>query len=204
MSAIITTSQLVSALNEWGQDFTAAKVVQQNMSDLTPTADVFANLPIAKDVQITIGAKLKEAVVSSGREYDYPDVWRGMIETTWNQRDLQTFLLSWNTLTDANAGQPPYLILLLGLSRVDVTGAASTKRDYLLAGPCLLEPESQWKYLGNEIKAKFKVQPCATTYAGLSSADATALAALKVPPATTLSSGNFAMGAYGYMVSGNY
>ena len=191
MPAIVNTKFLLSALNQFGTDCIAAKVVQQNGADVSPTADTFNELPFLKDIQVDDGAAAKDAQGASGNIRHYDDAYKPKIVLTFFDRSTNLMNLAMKTLGTSH----PYIRLFVQLSATDVDGTGT--RQFMNVGPCYVEKQRSFKLEGNEIKVTLFPEVSGVAYGGLTAADLANLASMDYPPVpgVALASSDFAYGA---------
>lgn len=196
MAAIITTSQLPSYLYEYIWEAVYAKVVTDQNADLA-TADLYSLLPLSAKLEIDRGPTSKAHVSSGGLTRRTDGAREDKLMITFQQRDPQSLQLANTTLANlARANGMVQILLQLTKNSLSSDG----KQDFFIAGPCFPEKQTKWKVPGNESDFTLYPQPCASAYAGLTSADVTQLNTLSPAPTpkVALAANDGAFGAYAY------
>src|ERR1035437_888436 len=191
-SKIKTVFNAAASINKFGTERMFAWVVNPDGSALTAPDDA-ATLPFASDITFALGTKLEAVKSTAGFSHARENDEEPKIMITWEQSDIETLKTAFVTLR----GQ--YIMFLAQISRSDKTGvvANAAKRDFVIAGPCLLQPEMNLKQEGSQTKVELWIQPNNIAYGGLTTNDAAKLMALPVPPSVTLAASDGAFGASG-------
>lgn len=193
MAAIITTVfNAAAAINKFGTERMFAWVVNADGTALTVPDDA-ANLPMASDIQFALGTKLENVKSTAGFSHARENDEEPKIMLTWEQSDAASLITPWVTL------RGKCFMFLVQISRSDKTGIAANaaKRDFVIAGPCMMQPDFNLKQEGSQTKIELWVQPNNIAYGGLTAGNATTLNALAVPPSVTLTAADGAFGASG-------